>query len=98
MDGTKKWLRKSLVVLITILTFGLVTPSDFSWFAEAHPLKDTNNRTQENSEISYSPIVHTDEFDREQYVAMNLKIKRKKMPIKNLVRRFSLKLTTNLRQ
>ena len=70
MDGTKKWLRKSLVVLITILTFGLVTPSDFSWFAEAHPLKDTSNRTQENSEISYSPIVHTDEFDREQYVAM----------------------------
>ena len=57
MDGTKKWLRKSLVVLITILTFGLVTPSDFSWFAEAHPLKNINNRTQEEAEISYSPII-----------------------------------------
>ena len=57
MSNTKKWLRKSLVVLVSILTFGLVTPSDFTWFAEAHTLKNVNNRTQEDTEISYSPII-----------------------------------------
>lgn len=39
-----KWLRKCLVVLVSILTFGLVSPSDLHWFAEAegkNPKKDS---------------------------------------------------------
>ncbi len=68
MSNTKKWLRKSLVVLVSILTFGLVTPSDFTWFAEAHTLKNVNNRTQEDAEISYSPIIEQDIFHRQQFV------------------------------
>ncbi|RFU60034.1 YpjP family protein [Bacillus sp. V59.32b] len=39
------WLKKSLVVLVSILTFGLVTPSDFQWLAQAEngksPKKDS---------------------------------------------------------
>lgn len=70
LDGSKKWLRKSLVVLVTILTFGLVTPSDFTWFAEAHPLKDSNTGTQEDNELSYSPIDEPRTFDRSQCIAI----------------------------
>jgi hypothetical protein len=29
-----KWLRKSLVVMITVLSFGMVTPSQAAWFEE----------------------------------------------------------------
>ena len=70
LDSSKKWLKKSLVILISILTFGLVTPSDFTWFADAHPLKNVNNRTQEDKELSYPPIVDTSSFDRNQRVAL----------------------------
>lgn len=66
MNGTKKWLRKSLVVLITILTFGLVSPSDLTWFANAQPLKAGNSRAQEEN-FSYSPN-EADVFDRNQYI------------------------------
>lgn len=67
VDSTKKWLKKSLVVLISILTFGLVTPSDFTWFAEAQPLKDGNNGVQEETLSSYLPN-ETELFDRKQYI------------------------------
>lgn len=67
MDSTKKWLKKSLVVLISILTFGLVTPSDFTWFAEAQPLKDRNNGVQEEKLSSYLPN-EKDIFDRNQCI------------------------------
>jgi hypothetical protein len=68
LSNANKWLKKSLVVLVSILTFGLVTPSDFTWFAEAHTLKNVNNRTQEDAGIVYSPIVETASFNKQQFL------------------------------
>ncbi|WP_409301241.1 YpjP family protein [Peribacillus sp. SCS-155] len=46
------WWKKSLVVLISILTFGLVTPSDFDWFAEAQTPKNAKKDSIQDSHLS----------------------------------------------
>jgi len=70
LAGTK-WLRKSLVVLISILTFGLVTPSNLTWLAEANTIKDVKDGALEEKEIPYIPIadIEEDSFNREQRIA-----------------------------
>ncbi|PLT34949.1 YpjP family protein [Bacillus sp. V5-8f] len=71
---TTNWLKKSLVVLVSILTFGMVTPSDFHWWAQAdgkHPKKDSIQEADADpnyeilvteSPVFYSPI------DRDSFV------------------------------
>jgi hypothetical protein len=53
------WLKKSLVILVTILTFGLVTPSDFNWFGEAQTPKDQKKDSiQEAKPDHYLKLSH----------------------------------------
>ena len=49
------WFRKSLVILVSVLTFGLVTPSDLAWLAEADSLKDTKKGLVEEEGLAYLP-------------------------------------------
>lgn len=70
MSSSKKWLRKSLVVLVSILTFGLVTPADLTWFAQGQSLKVANRETQEDNPFVYSPIIEEQELvNREELIA-----------------------------
>lgn len=66
-----KWLRKSLFVMVSILTFGLVTPAQLMNSVNAENLKDRdafeatvaeNNFTQRNGFIEES------EFNREEFM------------------------------
>ncbi|MBA9027718.1 YpjP family protein [Peribacillus huizhouensis] len=70
-----KWLKKSLVVLVTVLTFGMVSPSDISWLTEAHPNKHPKkNIFEETESTSYSLIESADDsistsiFDRSEFL------------------------------
>ncbi|MFD4818157.1 YpjP family protein [Peribacillus butanolivorans] len=67
------WFRKSLVILVSVLTFGLVTPSDLSWLAEADSLKDTKKGLVEEEHLSYlssqKPTEIEEEFNREEFLS-----------------------------
>lgn len=58
-----------MVVLVSILTLGLVTPSDLTWLTEAHSLKDASSGVREENELSFSPIVEKEIFDRQQFIS-----------------------------
>lgn len=63
-------MRKSLVVLVSILTFGLVTPADFTWFTQGQTQKTVNREAQEDHNLAHSPIIAEQEiFNREQFIA-----------------------------
>jgi hypothetical protein len=71
-----KWLRKSLVVLVSILTFGLVTPSDFNWLGQADNAKSPKKNSvqeanpQQSYELLHSERTYTREpIDREMFVS-----------------------------
>ncbi|MBO0998732.1 YpjP family protein [Bacillus sp. SD075] len=67
------WFRKSLVILVSVLTFGLVTPSDLAWLAEADSLKDTKKGLMEEEGLAYLPSQNTtvleEEFNREEFLS-----------------------------
>jgi hypothetical protein len=67
------WLRKSLVILVSVLTFGLVTPSDLAWLAEADSLKDTKKGLVEEEGLAYLPSQDSteleEEFNREEFLS-----------------------------
>ncbi|WP_108671205.1 YpjP family protein [Peribacillus acanthi] len=44
-----KWMKKSLIILISVLTFGMVTPSELHWLEEASANKNTNKKSVEES-------------------------------------------------
>lgn len=45
-----KWLKKSLVVLISVLTFGMVSPADLTWFGEDNSAKAQKKDAIEGSQ------------------------------------------------
>lgn len=63
------WFKRSLIILVSILTFGLVTPNDFAWLADADTLKDSKKGVVEDDHLSYlsSDPTHS-EFDRKQFI------------------------------
>ncbi|MCM3673153.1 YpjP family protein [Peribacillus simplex] len=67
------WFRKSLVILVSVLTFGLVTPSDLGWLAEADSLKDTKKGLVEEEGLAYLPSRNSteleEEFNREEFLS-----------------------------
>ncbi|MFE5430941.1 YpjP family protein [Peribacillus simplex] len=67
------WFRKSLVILVSVLTFGLVTPSDLAWLAEADSLKDTKKGLVEEEGLAYLPSQNStereEEFNREEFLS-----------------------------
>jgi hypothetical protein len=67
------WFRKSLVILVSVLTFGLVTPSDLAWLAEADSLKDTKKGLVEEEGLAYLPSQNSteieEEFNREVFLS-----------------------------
>lgn len=66
-----KWVRKTLVVMVSILTFGLVSPSQFNSYVNAEkPDKvDSFESSQTNNSI-LQPSANTEEseFNRENYI------------------------------
>ncbi|MGE7759805.1 YpjP family protein [Peribacillus sp. NPDC097895] len=70
---TAVWFRKSLIILVSVLTFGLVTPSDLAWLAEADSLKDAKKGLVEEKGSAYlasqKPTELEDEFNREEFLS-----------------------------
>ncbi|WP_057912722.1 YpjP family protein [Peribacillus muralis] len=67
------WFRKSLVILVSVLTFGLVTPTDLAWLAEADSLKDTKKGLVEEEGLAYlasqNRTERKEEFNREEFLS-----------------------------
>jgi hypothetical protein len=73
-----KWLRKSIVVLVSILTFGLVTPSQFGNYVNAENLNDRDSHetaaaTTESSFAQQTTFIEESEFNKERIVEELLK-------------------------
>ena len=49
------WMKKSVVILLSIMTLGLVSPNDFYWFDEAKATKPTKEK-QENGLFAAAEI------------------------------------------
>jgi hypothetical protein len=66
-----KWLRKSLFVTISILTFGLVTPSQLINQANAEKINDSESFQAQAPEINFDQsnryLIET-EFNREEFI------------------------------
>ncbi|EWG09672.1 YpjP family protein [Cytobacillus firmus] len=67
------WLRKSFVVLVTILTFGLVTPSQAFLYENTNQLKASRASDIENSEKG-AELAEEDKsnFDKENFIRQML--------------------------
>lgn len=68
MESTKKWLRKSLVILITILTFGLVSPSSLTWFIQGHAQRGTHQDHPLSFSLKTENINQQEVFDRTKLI------------------------------
>ncbi|MCS0790341.1 YpjP family protein [Cytobacillus firmus] len=67
------WLRKSFVVLVTILTFGLVTPSQAFLYENSSQLKASRASDVENSENSAELAEEEDtNFDKDDFIRQML--------------------------
>ncbi|PLT28414.1 YpjP family protein [Peribacillus deserti] len=62
----KKWIKKSLVILISMLTFGMITPAEFHWLDEASANKKQDNDTfaahSKSKTVSESPVYTRDQI------------------------------------
>ena len=65
-----KWMKKTLVVLVSILTFGMVSPSDFNWLTEEGSANGGEKSTAEKGRASYLPLAEAepDRLQRESYI------------------------------
>ncbi|MGN1387043.1 MAG: YpjP family protein [Bacillus sp. (in: firmicutes)] len=50
------WMKKSVVVLLSIMTLGLVSPNDFYWFDEAKATKPDSDKALENAVFEENSI------------------------------------------
>ncbi|KAF0826067.1 MULTISPECIES: YpjP family protein [Bacillaceae] len=67
------WLRKSFVVLVTILTFGLVTPSQAFLYENTNQLKASRASDVENSEKGAELVEEENSnFDKENFIRQML--------------------------
>lgn len=53
----QKWMKKSLVILLSILTLGMVSPEDFHWQEEASANKTSKKSLQEESKTTNDYVV-----------------------------------------
>ena len=65
------WMKKSVVVLLSIMTLGLVSPNDFHWFDEANAAKPDNENAHENAaaaaDVISAPTVYIQsEYETEE--------------------------------
>ncbi|MFK9093369.1 YpjP family protein [Bacillus salipaludis] len=65
-----KWLRKSLFVMVSILTFGLVTPTQLMNTVNAEKLQDRDafEASVENNYNKTNSFIEESEFNREQFM------------------------------
>ncbi|MBT2690281.1 YpjP family protein [Bacillus sp. ISL-47] len=69
-----KWLRKSFVVLITILTFGMVTPSQALLYENTNQLKASKASDVENTDGSADSPAEDEQFiDKEVFIRQMVK-------------------------
>lgn len=67
----KKWLRKSVVVMVSILTFGLVTPSQFVNYVNAENQNDRDvfeTVAPESTFAQPTAFLEESEFDKEKFM------------------------------
>lgn len=69
--GLPKWLQKSIVALITVLTFGIVTPTD--WFNDIQPIDEKTGKRnvvepEEKEIVIEQPkiIIHEEKLSEEE--------------------------------
>lgn len=73
MKKMPNWLRKSFVVLVTILTFGLVTPSQAFLYENTNQLKASRASDVENSEKGTELAEEEDSsFDKNDFIRQML--------------------------
>jgi len=51
------WMKKSAVILLSIMTLGLVSPNDFYWLDEAKATKPPKEKSHENAVLNAAPTV-----------------------------------------
>ena len=67
----KKWVKKSLVICLSIITLGMVSPADFEWHLEASANKQGKKSEeakplQSHQQIGYTEVVYNEYEEREQ--------------------------------
>lgn len=68
------WLRKSFVVLVTILTFGMVTPSQAFLYENTNQLKASRASDVEKTDSSTGPSAEEDNYvDKEVFIRQMVK-------------------------
>ncbi|WP_026581325.1 YpjP family protein [Bacillus sp. J33] len=68
------WLRKSFVVLVTILTFGMVTPSQAFLYENTNQLKASRASDVEKTDSSTGPSTEEDNYvDKEVFIRQMVK-------------------------
>lgn len=87
-----KWVRKSLVALFTIATFGLVTPPAALTADENYP--NTSTHSQESSESTLANVVVSESFEEQKHedFAHIILEQAKLQSFENLVRRLGHRL------
>ena len=70
----KLWIRKSLIVLVSILTFGAVTPSHALW-SENEEVPKAQHRGNATNDTAQKPIIQTEvqvaeKSHKEQFIEM----------------------------
>jgi hypothetical protein len=74
MKRMPKWLRKSFFVLVTILTFGMVTPSQALLYENTNQLKASKASDVENTGGSAASSAEEDKFiDKEVFIRQMVK-------------------------
>jgi hypothetical protein len=66
-----KWMKKSLIILISILTFGLITPSELHWLEDASANKSPKKDSFEEAKSSDIQKHYTYVHDRNKETFMN---------------------------
>ncbi|MGE7780001.1 YpjP family protein [Peribacillus sp. NPDC097264] len=69
---TATWFRKSLVILVSVLTFGLVTPTDLAWLADADSLKDPKKGVVQEDHTPFPSAQESsgfNHFDRDNFLS-----------------------------
>jgi hypothetical protein len=71
VNFVKKWARKTLVVMVSILTFGLVSPSQFNSYVNADKPDNVDSfesSQADNSIFQPTAYIEESEFDREKFM------------------------------
>lgn len=62
------WMKKSVVILLSIITLGLVSPNDFNWFDEANATKPDKKSSLEKAHLEGNGISAPSVYIKEKQI------------------------------